>query len=727
VYQNSEEAHVFFTYVYLLRVPIVGGVVLAGFAPFALSKGSQLTTLLEGVFDLDFWRVALAALVTLVAGSACAIASELVLRYGSDRFSVCPLPAWVRQPVFPLFRVFFDRLTALNAAAYFLCTLSMLVGLVYGGQDATNRLERFGGVSIGCLVFFLTMLGLIYVWANSPPALSRYLASIFTWTPDGYVQPAPTKQATLNMMRARGLTIRPKHIQNEFLLPGHGFAAIAMGFTLGLYAILGFSKWWALTSAAPSLGSIPIIPTLVCILLLITLLAYLFSGIAFLLDRFRIPFVVPLILIFLASADWPQSDHFFEVMPRADSGGVSPADVLRKSPRDGAIVVATSGGGIQAAAWTAAVLAQLHKEMPGDFARDVRALSSVSGGSVGTMYFLDALRGGTLDRQKAKDQVFTPSATSSLDDIAWGVIYPDFLRLFMPFFGWNDRGWAAEHAWGRFGNVNQPLSGWRRATRDGLLPAVMFNATMAENGSRFVLSTTDLNSTLRGRKSFYDLYPERDVSIVTAARLSASFPYVSPAARVPPPLPVSKSFHFVDGGYYDNYGISSLADWLLEAMPVAPAKPRVTRILIVQIRGPIGAEDAVPKGKRRGFFYQAAVPPATLAHTRSTGQISHNNAELKLLCEVAAARGVALDTALFQYPMPDTPLTWHLTKREIEAVWNAYDHCKVGTDRCSVQEEALKTAREKVKSFMGGERDPDGCKQFEEPPKPATIGAEARS
>jgi len=217
-----------------------------------------------------------------------------------------------------------------------------------------------------------------------------------------------------------------------------------VGFTLILYVILGIAKWLMMTSDHPN--ALPIVPTLLCVVILITLLVYMFAGVAFLLDRFRTPFVVPLILIVMASADWPQSDHFFNVTPRWERVDVKPEEVLGKSLHDSAIVVATSGGGIQAAAWTAAVLARLHMEMTGDFAREIRVISSVSGGSVGAMYFISAFRDGSLDRQKVKEQVFVPAATSSLDDIAWGLVYPDLLRLFVPFLGWNDRGWAAEHA-----------------------------------------------------------------------------------------------------------------------------------------------------------------------------------------------------------------------------------------------------------------------------------------
>jgi hypothetical protein len=151
----------------------------------------------------------------------------------------------------------------------------------------------------------------------------------------------------------------------------------------------------------------------------------------------------------------------------------------------------------------------------------------------------------------------------------------------------------------------------------------------------------------------------------------------------------------------------------------------VTRILLIQIRGPIGAEDPRPQGKRRGFFYQAGVPPATVVHTRTTGQISHNNAELKLLCEVAAARGVSLETALFQFPAPDTPLSWHLTADETNAVWHAYDRCK--EKDCTDAEQAIVLARDKVKSFLSGASQPEGCEQFEERPKPAPAPGKVSS
>lgn len=65
-----------------------------------------------------------------------------------------------------------------------------------------------------------------------------------------------------------------------------------------------------------------------------------------------------------------------------------------------------------------------------------------------------------------------------------------------------------------------------------------------------------------------------DLSLFTAARLSAAFTYVSPATRIPDQfVPRSNdgrrpAFHVVDGGYFDNDGVSSAIEFLTSA--VAP-------------------------------------------------------------------------------------------------------------------------------------------------------------
>jgi hypothetical protein len=71
----------------------------------------------------------------------------------------------------------------------------------------------------------------------------------------------------------------------------------------------------------------------------------------------------------------------------------------------------------------------------------------------------------------------------------------------------------------------------------------------------------------------------KDISVLTATRLSAAFPYVAPAARADVDGP---GVHIVDGGYYDNYGTSSLVEWLDYKLSDGSG---IQNVLIVLIHG----------------------------------------------------------------------------------------------------------------------------------------------
>ena len=220
------------------------------------------------------------------------------------------------------------------------------------------------------------------------------------------------------------------------------------------------------------------------------------------------------------------------------------------------VVVAASGGGIQAGAWTAQVLYGLQQDSA-QFRDALRVISSVSGGSVGTAHFVQWLAnpsGSTLPAEAA--------AESSLDEVAWGLAWPDFLRSLLPwvFRKLIGRGRALELAWRMNGSrtaeasdqLASPLSNWNARTERGELPAVVLNATIAETGERLLLATTGMGGGAvvgRARVDGFELHTinqeHLDSGVITAARLSASFPYVTPAARSDGAGPQP---HVVDGG-----------------------------------------------------------------------------------------------------------------------------------------------------------------------------------
>jgi hypothetical protein len=458
----------------------------------------------------------------------------------------------------------------------------------------------------------------------------------------------------------------------------HYLASVGFLVTLALYiavGIYGYSK----------LGRKRTVPALCSALMLLTLLTWMLAGVAFLFDLWRIPILLIIGVLGTLTAQSVRSDHFYQLRPPSPDRPPTAAETIKAAKSSRVIVAAANGGGIQAGAWAAQVLYGLEQDCGQAFGRSLRMISSVSGGSVGNAMYVHSLANPAGARRP--DQA---AAESSIDEVAWGLGWPDFLRALFPWlfgvFIKIGRGRALERAWcinsasgtSSRSDLDQPLSGWNRKVGQGEIPAVVMNATISETGERLLLATTEFGAqspASRARVDARELHrvngQDFDVSVATAARLSASFPYVTPAARSDGPGPQP---HVVDGGYYDNYGMATMVEWLDEALTGAGGA--VKNVLVLQIHG--APVDASPKEKRHesthGWFYQAIAPLATLGAVRTAGQLAHNEIELELLRQKWAASGVTIDSVTFEFSNPNAPLSWHLTPQEFDAIsaeWNS--------------------------------------------------------
>jgi hypothetical protein len=392
-------------------------------------------------------------------------------------------------------------------------------------------------------------------------------------------------------------------------------------------------------------------PVLGSVLVLVTMLAFIFSSLAFWADRHRIPvfttFILYILLIHLSP--WG-GDHYFRVRPRdaSYSQPLKPDEIFAHrsctpvkfdAPCPIIVVVAT-GGGIHAASWTATVLTELEKAMQADktlsgqkftFHDHLLFASTVSGGSDGLVPFLreyyakepfysteEQLHPQTTEKEGALLPVWAgrirrAANCSSLEAVGWGLEYSDFLHIVLPLpasLNW-DRSVALENAFARnvvsekcnptYGDeARNPdtappsldtltLARMAKDLQPNLdstlkhLPAFTLNTTAAETGGRFLLSNyVNEKEALAGvvpAESFLDAYGKvgdngeaEDIQLITAARLSATFPYVSSAARIQDTHGLHRdkfgADHFVDGGYFDNDGTSSAIEFLAEALRV---------------------------------------------------------------------------------------------------------------------------------------------------------------
>lgn len=477
------------------------------------------------------------------------------------------------------------------------------------------------------------------------------------------------------------------------VLAGHVFAGWLWGSSVTVYLITGFHQYSQLELLRGDLGD-STVPTLVYVLAAILIGCSLLSGLAFFCDRYRVPVLIVLAAWMVLVSYIPSGkdseivrEHMFETT-RLDSPETLPplSAGFDSDDDDRIILVCAAGGGIQAGAWTAQVLNGLSQELGEKFDSHVRAISSVSGGSVGTMFYV-ASRLHLLDPQAA----IQAAAESSLEAIGWGLVHPDLQRTLLPeiSIGWmrRDRGWALERmlAWRAHMAVAEDKWALRRLARPDL-PVLILNSTSARLGDATVFSnsrfpdtsTQKLADLAPGIENFHTTH-RRDVRLETAVRMSATFPYVSPAARAYMPT----SEYLVDGGYYDNLGLSSMVAWVRQSIAGVPIERlKRKRILLIETIGFPESMESTPTSKN--WFYQLGAPLNAMLNARETGQLKRDQAEEALTREALGGRTEwTAPTVVFRYDLrgrsPDgdacpanPPLSWHLTYEEKRCVCQAW-------------------------------------------------------
>jgi len=692
------------TYLYLLRVPLLLGLVLVGLPLAALLNASPLRVLFENLFYLSAPATLLTTVVEVALAWSLLLTARVVLLNGELRFDVEQV---IRQKDFR----WWIWWVPLGLAAPAVAGPFFKFGQLHGGWSGVwrNALAAAAGVAISYLLGYASVwLAILLspkgcqpepdtfpalepmrnglVWANHhtvlPGSLLRWMAGVLKRLPldlqAGYLDNRPWRDGEVNA--GYNLPWASHWLELSFAL-----------LTFLLYLLIDAYK-------IAHLGETIDIPALAMVLFLLINLNWVLSCLTFLLDRFRLPLLIPLGLFAVLGTYFPSADHYYEIHPGAAVSALRPREALvqRIASEKPIILVATAGGGIQAAAWTARVLTGLQHESlawnHGSFADSVALISSVSGGATGSLFFLNQYTSSPgkpgfhlPDQDGNYWNLVESAATPALDDIAWALVYRDLPAIFLP---WTpagellDRGRMLELTWQRktrnFGN----LSSWRDGVKDGWRPAAIFNATIAETGEPLLLATTDLDrgrpGTLPDRKMFYDLYPGADIPLVTAVRLAASFPYVSPAARAETLPP---EYHVIDGGYYDNYGVASLAEWLDEAFTDISAQagsPPIPDVLVIQIRS--FPDDPLPAPENRGWFFQAHAPVTGLLSVRTTAQLVRDRDDLDLLQRRWGADGQGLPHirfAEFQFSTDDAPLSWEMNQSQMEAIelnWSRLVH-----------------------------------------------------
>jgi len=699
---------------FLLRVPLLTLILLTVLGPVAYSS-SMIGNLLDQEANGSY--LFLVSFSAFLLAFTAVTAINLTLIYGSDRFDEAaklglaqkrPLLTFILGSLAASILVVFVYLRTkprepVNlaflilgmAAAFGLVILAKVVQLAITDPKTTPHPPPF-------LVFPAYMIRAVehrfddlYCWSSGA---SRAFKNGFN----------RLSQWSLGILRGAGrgylVDLDPAKGQPLQLQSGHVFALSLSVLAFLSYLVIGLAK--SRITANPAK-----VPALAFVLLFLIVACWGLSALTFFFDRYRFPLLWTILALSTITALVPQSDHFFRVEKRTFQELPTAADYMKErlGSRQRFIFVTAPGGGIQAAAWTAEVLTELNNQASG-FRDAVAGISSVSGGSLGSIIYA-----ASFAKNIRRDQVAENARKSAIDEVAWGWTVPDYWRAVLPWFRFSsrtraiDRGWALEEKWAAI-NCLKPsgnkecsndsqrpeetmLSDWAHADKDGVMPALLINSMLVERGAPVVFSNTHFPVKDDAGKrivNFYDLYQGQrlkyDVRVYTAARLSASFSYVAPASRPDWDGPFNKAFHFVDGGYYDNFGMTSLLGWLGEALEDPDVRSRMTDVLILQIRH-FNQANEPPGPSRQGWGYQLLAPPVALSNMRDYAQDSTARKQLEFFGKYYAGQGVNIWKTTIAYEggegCNDAPLSWKLDRKQRDCITATWDQVGQKQSACT--------------------------------------------
>jgi hypothetical protein len=650
---------------YLQRFPLLLGAFLLAYVPFALRV---LPDMFRSTLVLSANGLSAVTAFTILAAVVVMATRRAVLLCGPQRFNI-------RWPATG------DRLTAWTFTAHVslaapIVAIATWMSASEGGLGASTAILHAAAGAAGAaalLVLASAVHALITDESEQLPDVSLPSTAVLFRSVHGTRLPRTRAGA---IARSAVRRLRPYLGPGYFnetgrLLPPHEYA-------VGIFFVFAVQYLGAYFVGHPQQQQD--VPALAFVLILATLATIVLAGLAFLLDRHHLPTLLPIGLWMFGLAFVSASDHYFALRPAESAlNPPMPYEIARTRERL-LTIVAIDGGGIQAAGWGATVLTGIQRHWP-DFHRSTRFISSVSGGSVGAMYYLAALRPDRPPRPEELDAVVEASTAGSLGEVGWGLAFPDLWRTIVPIVFYRfekDRGWAMEQAWRRhLRSPTDTLSDWTDGVRGGWRPSMALNATGVESGQRFAFATFTPPKEW-SLETVANRYPGYDIEVATAARLSATFPYVTPIAAALPGKDI-KAWHYADGGYYDNTGMGMAMRWLDAAMTGHEDEFENNAVAFIRVRS--SPLPAAPAPKERAWSYDSIGPIKTLLSVRTAGQRERSETELDFLKRLWCRRGVAIRAFEFAFELPipgspdrkkDPPLSWQLTPGEIRDLNEAW-------------------------------------------------------
>ncbi len=352
------------------------------------------------------------------------------------------------------------------------------------------------------------------------------------------------------------------------------------------------------------------------------------------------------------------------------------------------VLVAAEGGGIRALNWTAETLIRLDSIIPG-FSRHVYALSGVSGGGVGTVFYTAFLRDVAQIRRKDQPQTAPVESFRRIirDDylsaVTAALLFPEAIQRVSPVAlpgleraKWLEDSWADSYR----DNLERPTLDQSLmqlyqtpAGYNYELPSLLLNGTLAESGQKAITSNLRLNPRyFKDVVSTLDVIGT-DVPLKTAASLCSRFPVVTNGGLIQKDSIEATGErrqyggHVVDGGYFDNSGVETCIQLLNNLVPSIRRLDTAERVTILPYIVFIQNSNTANRlPRKRSVMQVVQIPILGFFNAWNNGSITRDNMFNSFMDRFDNPRTNYLTLRLAyndQYP-----LGWFLSERVAESL-----------------------------------------------------------
>jgi len=363
------------------------------------------------------------------------------------------------------------------------------------------------------------------------------------------------------------------------------------------------------------------------------------------------------------------------------------------------VFICTSGGGQRAAVWTTRTLQHVDSACSGNLMKYTSLMTGASGGLVGAAYFRE------LHYRKLKGEPINIYDKKYFDNISKDILNPMIFSLVVNdiFFRFQkysdgkyeylkDRGYAFEQQININTEymMNKKVMDYKEPEQQAIIPMLLISPTVVNDGRKLFISpqptsyltmaanyeSRKINPKIKGIEfnRFFKDQDAENLHYISALRMSATFPYVTPNVD----LPSSPSMEIMDAGLSDNFGISNaikflhvFKDWINE---------NTDGVVFVIIRDS-EKDIAINKNNESSLFQKILTPIGSLYNNWDYFQDFNNDNLLELTQSWFDGK---YDVVEFQYiPRYEywqknraeytemdnfeknrATLSWHLTQRE---------------------------------------------------------------